>query len=207
MSRPAPDSFFDSPLEFGALTPSVLRSIPACSLRDGTPFFAMRKGRGKVYLSQSGVKAGTGISSLNQMKAGDLRAIDPVETSFPSRRFGFRVGYCVSRDAAECIDDLLCGESANRRDYEIALTAYENMSIAENYGSGTLADGFTGLDGLATGESLAYAFDVDLTATGGGTTPPPPPPPVTPVPEPGTAALVETAMAGLQWVRVRRRRG
>jgi len=47
--------------------------------------------------------------------------------------------------------------------YEIAISAFENMSFAENLGSGTLADGFTGLGGLQPGEDLHFAFDVVLT--------------------------------------------
>lgn len=70
-------------------------------------------------------------------------------------------GANTNTDSGECYDVLLDGGVLAAGSYEIALTAYENMSIAENYGSGTLADGFTGLGGLATGESLAYAFDVD----------------------------------------------
>jgi hypothetical protein len=56
--------------------------------------------------------------------------------------------------------------------YTIVLSAYMNTSLAENNSTGTLADGFTGLGNLGTGESLAYAFDLNLTST---------------VPEPGTA--------------------
>ena len=46
--------------------------------------------------------------------------------------------------------------------YQIALSAFENQSSAENPGSGTLADGFTGLGNLQPGENLNYAFDVIL---------------------------------------------
>ena len=57
--------------------------------------------------------------------------------------------------------------------YQIALSAWENQSIAENNGSGNLSDGFTGLGNLGAGENLNYAFDVILSQN---------------VPEPGPAA-------------------
>ena len=47
--------------------------------------------------------------------------------------------------------------------YQIAISAFENMSFVENGGAGTLADGFTGLGNLEPGEDLHYAFDVVLT--------------------------------------------
>jgi len=49
--------------------------------------------------------------------------------------------------------------------YQISITAWENLSDAENQGTGTLADGFTGLGNLGTGDrALDYAFDVVLTS-------------------------------------------
>jgi hypothetical protein len=68
--------------------------------------------------------------------------------------------------------------------YTIALSAWENMSFAENLGTGTLADGFTGLGNLNPGESLDYAFDVILP----GNIPP------GSAPEPGTGLLVMAAL-------------
>ena len=65
--------------------------------------------------------------------------------------------------------------------YYIALTAFDNMSFAENLGSGTLADGFTGLGNLAPGEDLHYAFDVILSSE------------IPAVPEPGSLSLVVLA--------------
>lgn len=46
--------------------------------------------------------------------------------------------------------------------YQIALTAFENMSLVENGAGNNLSNGFTGLGNLAPGESLNYAFDVIL---------------------------------------------
>jgi hypothetical protein len=65
--------------------------------------------------------------------------------------------------------------------YSITISAFENMSFAENAGTGSLADGFTGLGNLAFGEDLHYAFDVVLHDA-------------TPVPEPGTLGLVGCAL-------------
>jgi hypothetical protein len=81
-----------------------------------------------------------------------------------------------------CFDVLLDGGLLTPGTYQIALTAFENMSLAENNGAGTLADGFTGLGNLAQGENLTYAFDVILPAD---------------VPEPSTAGLFLIACASL----------
>ncbi len=75
--------------------------------------------------------------------------------------------------------------------YRIVISAYLNLSLAENLGTGTLADGFTGLGNLFPGEDLHYAFDVVLDDGGG------------PVPEPGTLMLV---LGGMGVAMARRRR-
>lgn len=85
----------------------------------------------------------------------------------------------------QCYDVLLNGGVLAAGNYQIAVSAYANMSLAENSGAGNLADGFTGLGNLANGEDLHYAFDVNLTST-------------SPVPEPATGALVGIAMLGLR---------
>jgi hypothetical protein len=64
--------------------------------------------------------------------------------------------------SGQCFDVLLDGGSLSAGDYEIAISAFENISFAENLGTGKLADGFTGLGNLATGEDMHYAFDVIL---------------------------------------------
>jgi hypothetical protein len=72
--------------------------------------------------------------------------------------------------------------------YQIALTDWQNMSYAENYGSGNLSDGFTGFGQLQPGEDLNYGFDVILPST---STPP------SSVPEPDFTVLAGTAFAAL----------
>jgi hypothetical protein len=65
-----------------------------------------------------------------------------------------------------CFDVRLDGGVLQPGMYFIAITAYPNMSFAENYGdpSLTLADGFTQIANLGVGEDLHYGFDVVLTA-------------------------------------------
>jgi hypothetical protein len=77
----------------------------------------------------------------------------------------------------------------------MTISAFENMSYAENPGGYLLADGFTGLGNLAAGEDLHYAFDVVLASAI---------PPVA-TPEPATIALV--AMAGIGSYIFRRKKG
>jgi hypothetical protein len=76
------------------------------------------------------------------------------------------------------LDVLLDGGTLAAGSYQIAITAFENLSFAENTDTGTLADGFTGLGNLQQGEDLHYAFDVIETA---------------PVPEPASASLMVVA--------------
>ena len=65
--------------------------------------------------------------------------------------------------SGQCYDVELDGGMLSPGKYEIALSAFENMSYAENPGGYLLSDGFTGLGNLAVGEDLHYAFDVILT--------------------------------------------
>ncbi|MGA2433922.1 MAG: DVUA0089 family protein [Bryobacteraceae bacterium] len=61
-----------------------------------------------------------------------------------------------------CFDVSLNGGTLGPGTYQIALTAWENMSLVENGAGTNLSDGFTGLGNLAPGENLNYAFDVIL---------------------------------------------
>ncbi len=83
--------------------------------------------------------------------------------------------------SGQCYDERLDAGILSPGDYRIAITAFENLSLAENYGSGALADGFTGLGNLFDGEDLHYAFDVTLTDA-------------SPVPEPSTSILIPAAV-------------
>jgi hypothetical protein len=81
-----------------------------------------------------------------------------------------------------CFDVQLNGGTLAPGDYQIAISAFENLSFAENFGTGNLADGFTGLGNLGDGEDLHYAFDVILS-------------PASPVPEPSFAFLLVGGIA------------
>lgn len=88
------------------------------------------------------------------------------------------LGAQTNTDTSQCFDVQLDGGTLAAGDYQIAISAFENMSFAENLGSPfTLADGFTGLGNPFQGEDLHYAFDVILTST-------------TPIPEPSSAFLL-----------------
>jgi hypothetical protein len=88
-----------------------------------------------------------------------------------------------------CYDVLLDAGVLAPGSYTLALTAFANLSFAENLGTGTLADGFTGFGNLAAGENLAYAFDLVL--------------PGAAVPEPSSGALVAVCFAALLILRSR----
>jgi hypothetical protein len=101
-------------------------------------------------------------------------------------------GANINPSSGFCYDVLLDGGVLAPGTYQIAISAYLNMSFAENLGTGTLADGFTGLGNLFDPENLNYAFDVDLT-------------PQAPVPEPVSIILLGTAGAFVSGRRLKRR--
>lgn len=86
--------------------------------------------------------------------------------------------------SGQCFDVLLDAGVLAAGTYQVAISAFENMSLAENNATGTLADGFTGLGNLAPGEDLHYAFDIEI---GGSSI----------VPEPGTDSMVALAAIAL----------
>ena len=106
----------------------------------------------------------------------------------------------VCEDARLVLDDLAAGS------YVLALTLPDNYSFAENYGSGTLGDGFIGLQSdyydyaSGTERTSNYAFDLTTTPTGSGTTP------AASTPEPGSLILLGSGLATLACEQYRRRR-
>lgn len=80
-------------------------------------------------------------------------------------------------------------------DYTLAVGAFANMSFAENLGTGTLGDGFTGLGTPASLDDGPYVITIDV-----GTGP-------QPVPEPSMPALGLAALAAVTAARRRRARG
>jgi len=90
-----------------------------------------------------------------------------------------------------CFDVSLNVPALTPGSYQIAISAWENMSCAENGCGVTLADGFTGLGNLAEGENLNYAFDVILPQN---------------APEPNPAALLAVALTSFTWKKLRARR-
>jgi hypothetical protein len=88
-----------------------------------------------------------------------------------------------------CYDVLLDAGVLDPGSYTLALTAFSNLSFAENLGTGTLVDGFTGLGNLGPGESLDYAFDLVV--------------PDAAVPEPGSGTLISVCLAAQLLLRRR----
>lgn len=75
-------------------------------------------------------------------------------------------------------------------DYMLAIGVFQNMSFAENLGSGVLADGFIGLGGPAFFGDGRYAITITLPDAGT-------------VPEPSGALLALTAVWAAVWARRR----
>jgi hypothetical protein len=71
-------------------------------------------------------------------------------------------GTRINTNTGQCLDVLLDAGTLAAGNYEIVVSAFQNLSVAENQGSGTLASGMTGFGALAPGEDLRYAVDVTL---------------------------------------------
>lgn len=107
-----------------------------------------------------------------------LSLFDPSGNFIASTLFGTTcpAGANANSSTGNCFDVSLDGGTLSPGTYAITISAFENMSFAENMGSGTLADGFTGL-GVPGDGNLNYAFDVILNDD-------------TAVPEPGSLPIV-----------------
>jgi len=92
-----------------------------------------------------------------------------------------------------CLDVSLDAGTLAPGTYQIALTAFENLSLAENLGSGILADGFGGLGNLGGRETLNFAFDVNITSLAA-------------TPEPGSMTLMSGAAAAIVIILVVKKR-
>jgi len=114
-----------------------------------------------------------------------LSLFDSTGNFLASTYFGTYCPTGASTYNGGCDDVALDGGILSPGTYQIALTAYSNLSFADNYGFGNISDGFTGLGNLGSGENLNYAFDVILS----GDTPP--------VPEPDFVVPMGIALAAI----------
>jgi hypothetical protein len=102
--------------------------------------------------------------------------------------------------APACRDSQLDFVSIGAGEYTLALSVFDNFSFAENFGSGTLGDGFIGLGSYFNADSNSfrtpqYAVDFtanDLIVTDVTET-------IPAIPEPATAVLLGSGMAIAYW--------
>jgi hypothetical protein len=108
-----------------------------------------------------------------------LSLFDASGTFLASTLFGITCspGANTNTGSGQCFDVLLDAGVLAPGNYAITISAFENMSFAENSDVGSLADGFTGLGNLVPGEDMHYAFDVILQDA-------------SPVPEPANFGLI-----------------
>lgn len=115
------------------------------------------------YGGSSGAPGGTNAAGAAIAAGG----FDPYVTLFAGS--GPAATFLASNDDGLCppgtIADALCGDSTlvtgvlPAGTYTLAISAFLNMSLAENLGSGTLGDGFVGLGSFGT-RTNAYAVDI-----------------------------------------------
>jgi hypothetical protein len=137
-----------------------------------------------VTFSYGGGTNGNGTSIAKGGFAPYLSLFDGSGNFLASTFFGVTCppGANINPSSGHCYDVLLDGGILPPNDYQIAISAFQNLSFAENSGTGTLAGGFTGLGNLFPGEDLHYAFDVIL-------------PGFVSVPEPPTSWSVAASLA------------
>jgi hypothetical protein len=90
--------------------------------------------------------------------------------------------------------DLDYSATLTKGSYELALGVFANLSFAENYGSGTLADGFTGLGDPGSLGNGSYAVQVSMNST----TPPASAPEIDPASAVGGLTLLIGAVLALR---------
>lgn len=104
-------------------------------------------------------------------------------------------GGCPPGTPAPSCRDPRLALSVPAGDYVLAVSTFGNMSFAENYGAGTLGDGFVGLGSYFDWENLSDRtpeFAVDISITSSDTLL---------IPEPSPLVLVVTSLAGLAGMR------
>jgi hypothetical protein len=147
-----------------------------------------------VSFSYGGGVNGAGTNILEGGLEPYLSLFDASGNFLASTFFGVTCppGAIVNTVTGNCFDVLLDVVNLEPGNYQIALSAYLNMSLAENLGSGTLADGFSGLGNLPAGLDLHYAFDVILDSPAA-------------IPEPESYALTIAALLGIYLLRKSRK--
>jgi hypothetical protein len=147
-----------------------------------------------VSFSYGGGTNGNGTAITRNGFEPYLSLFDASGSFLASTFFGTTcpAGANTNTDTLQCFDVQLAGGVLGSGNYSIVISAFENMSFAENGGFGALADGFTGLGNLASGEDLHFAFDVILQDA-------------SPVPEPASVGLVGGAIVLLA-LEIRRKR-
>jgi len=119
-----------------------------------------------VTFSYGGGTNGNGMAIPQGGFEPYLSLFDPSGNFLASTLFGTNCppGANTNTVSMQCFDVSLDGGTLSPGTYAITISAFENMSLAENNGFGKLSDGFTGLGNLAAGEDLNFAFDVILSS-------------------------------------------
>ena len=113
---------------------------------------------------------------------------DPYFTLFAGNDTAATVAGSNYDQAFSTGDDFLLTFNLAAGDYQVAMGVFANMSSAENWGSGTLGDGFTFLGG--PGYLGNYYYELGVTT-----------PDAPQVPEPCTLLLIIPGLAGLGGLR------